>query len=96
MDHSTASFPVALAVPQCAQACVSAVCPKHGLRLLRLVSRDVRSALMPCIRTYALRFDLGGDSHPELVDSITFLRQTLLSRLQVTIVVGKCQAFAII
>lgn len=89
MDDWDARFSELLILPQFAQACIDAVHPEHGLKLLRLVRKDVKEALLQYVSSYSLRWELGGSSQPGFVDAIRLLRKTRLSSLRVNIIVGE-------
>lgn len=89
MDNCDARLSELLTLPQFAQACINVVHPEHGLKLLRLVCKDVKEALLQYVSRYSGRWELGGSSQPGFVDAIRLLRKTRLSSLRVNIVVGE-------
>lgn len=93
MAHSDISFASALSVPCLAEACI-AVRKSAGLKVLRLVSKNVMGTLLQSITKYTLRLQLGSNrtAPPEFVDAIGLVITTCLSSLKIIIVTGEFRA----
>lgn len=92
---SNTTYATALAVPQLAEACIAAAVmgAKGGIKLLRLVSKDVQHAVNVNITSLTLSFTIKRAVDFELQLLVPFLKKTRLFHLEIHIDLGEYKGF---
>lgn len=87
MEHPDTKLSLVLRIPHLSQACIvaSKTKDKNGLKILRLVRKDVNKALLSSIEHYQLDFQPASSLYPEIVKVVGLLSETRLSSLRVTL-----------